>query len=89
MRGTTDRRVKLLLPYTTDMAASTSKVSAKITALDGSLDELEAKLDPLFAQTLPESIVELDKIQQARLQVAIPYVLHDLVFSTFSITCRA
>lgn len=63
------------------MAASTSKVSAKISALDASLDELEAKLEPLFAQTLPESVVGLDKIQQAKLQVALPYLVYDLVFS--------
>ena len=63
------------------MAASTSKVSAKISALDASLDELEAKLEPLFAQSLPESVVGLEKIQQAKLQVAIPYLVYDLVFS--------
>ena len=63
------------------MAASTSKVSAKISALDVSLDELEAKLEPLFAQTLPESVVGLEKIQQAKLQVALPYLVYDLVFS--------
>lgn len=63
------------------MAASTSKVSAKIHALDASLDELEAKLEPLFAQTLPETVVGLDKVQQAKLQVALPYLVYDLVFS--------
>lgn len=64
------------------MAASTAKVSAKISTLDVSLDELEAKLEGLFAQSLPESVVGLEKIQQAKLQVAIPYLVYDLVFST-------
>ncbi|EKM61415.1 uncharacterized protein PHACADRAFT_24615 [Phanerochaete carnosa HHB-10118-sp] len=63
------------------MSASTSKVSAKIRALDASLDELEAKLEPLFAQTLPEAVVGLEKIQQAKLQVALPYLVYDLIFS--------
>ena len=63
------------------MATSTSKVSAKISALNISLDELEAKLEPLFAQTLPESVIGLEKIQQTKLQVAIPYLVYDLVFS--------
>ena len=63
------------------MATNTSKVSAKISALDVSLDELEAKLESLFAQTLPETVVGLEKIQQAKLQVAIPYLLYDLIFS--------
>ena len=74
-----------MIPYAlvvfSNMAASTSKVSAKIQALDMSLDELEAKLEPLFAQTLPETVVELDKVQQAKLQVALPYLVYDLVFS--------
>lgn len=63
------------------MAASTGKVSAKISALESSLDDLEAQLEPLFAQTLPESVVGLEKIEQAKLQVALPYVVYDLVFS--------
>lgn len=63
------------------MAASTSKVSGKISALESSLDELEAQLEPLFAQTLPETILGLEKIQQAKLQLALPYLVYDLVFS--------
>lgn len=65
------------------MAANTQKVSAKITALESSLDELEAQLEPLFAQTLPETLAGLEKIQQAKLQVALPYLVYDLVFSAF------
>ncbi|KAI0347978.1 hypothetical protein BDW22DRAFT_1384967 [Trametopsis cervina] len=62
------------------MAANINKVAAKISALDQSLDELEAQLEPLFAQTLPETLVGLEKIQQAKLQVALPYLVYDLVF---------
>lgn len=65
------------------MAASTSKVSAKISALESSLDELEAQLEPLFAQTLPETLAGLEKIQQAKLQVALPYLVYDLIFSAY------
>ncbi|THG99876.1 hypothetical protein EW026_g2567 [Hermanssonia centrifuga] len=62
------------------MATDPSKVSARLSTLNNSLDELEATLEPLFSQTLPESVVGLEKIQQAKLQVALPYVLYDLVF---------
>ena len=63
------------------MATDISKVSSKIAALNVSLDELEAKLEPLFRQSLPESVVGLEKIQQAKLQVVLPYLVYDLVFS--------
>ncbi|KAI0095229.1 hypothetical protein BDY19DRAFT_1044799 [Irpex rosettiformis] len=62
------------------MATSTNKVLARLSVLDDSLDELEAQLEPLFAQTLPETIIGLDKIQQAKLQVDLPYLVYDLVF---------
>ncbi|KAI0684769.1 hypothetical protein BC835DRAFT_1388170 [Cytidiella melzeri] len=62
------------------MAANIDKVSAKISALEESLDELEAQLEPLFAQTLSETIVGLENIQQAKLQVALPYLVYDLIF---------
>ena len=62
----------------------TAKVSAKISALNFSLDELEAELEPLFSQTLPESVVGLENIQQAKLQVLLPYLTYDLIFSESS-----
>lgn len=65
------------------MTGNPNKIRAKVSALTKSLDELEAKLDPLFAQSLPETLVGLDTIQQAKLQVAIPYLVYDLVFSLF------
>lgn len=67
------------------MAANANKVLARLSTLDESLDALEAQLEPLFAQTLPETIAGLDKIQQAKLQVAIPYIVYDLIFGVLSI----
>lgn len=63
------------------MANDASKVSARLSALNLSLDELEAELEPLFSQSLPESVAGLDKMQQAKLQVLLPYLMYDLIFS--------
>jgi len=60
--------------------ANTSKLNARLAALSSSLDELESVLDPLFSQTLPETIVGLESLQQAKLQTALPYVVYDLLF---------
>ncbi|KAF7791607.1 hypothetical protein EIP86_002624 [Pleurotus ostreatoroseus] len=62
------------------MATDTSKVSSRLAALNLSLDELEAELEPLLSQSLPETLVGLDTIQQAKLQVLLPYLLYDLIF---------
>ncbi|OBZ79810.1 Nuclear nucleic acid-binding protein C1D [Grifola frondosa] len=62
------------------MLDDSDKLHAKLSALTDSLDDLEAKLDPLFAQTLPESVVGLETIQQAKLQVVLPYLVYDLIF---------
>lgn len=64
--------------------ASEDQLQAKVANLNASLDELEAQLEPLFAKSLPETLVGLETIQQAKLQVALPYVLYDLVFGTCS-----
>ena len=64
------------------MASDTDKVRARLDTLINSLDDLETHLEPLLAQTLPETVVGLDTpIQQAKLQVAIPYIVYDLIFS--------
>ena len=65
-----------------NMADGSEKLLAKLAALDDSLDDLEEKLEPLLAQTLPESLLPLDTIQQVKLNVAIPYLVYDLIFST-------
>ncbi|KAA1467774.1 C1D-domain-containing protein [Dentipellis sp. KUC8613] len=62
------------------MADETAKLKTKLAALSKSLDGLESALEPLLSQSLPETVLGLDTIQQAKLQVAIPYVVYDLVF---------
>lgn len=62
------------------MSMATSKLRNKLSKLHDSLDKLEGELEPLLAQPLAESLVVLDTIQQAKLQVVIPYVVYDLVF---------
>ncbi|KIJ22175.1 hypothetical protein PAXINDRAFT_152396 [Paxillus involutus ATCC 200175] len=57
-----------------------SRIRSKLTKLNKSLDELESQLEPLFSQSLPETLLGLETIQQAKLQVIIPYVVYDLVF---------
>ena len=59
----------------------TEKVKAKLATLSTSLDDLEAHLQPLFAHTLPETLLGLEPIQQAKLQTVLPYLVYDLVFS--------
>ncbi|TFY73680.1 hypothetical protein EWM64_g10331 [Hericium alpestre] len=62
------------------MADETAKLKAKLANLNNSLDGLEEALEPLLSQSLPETVVNLETIQQAKLQVAIPYLVYDLVF---------
>ena len=64
------------------MSTDTTTIRSKLAKLDASLDELESKLEPFLAQSLPETLLALDTIQQAKLQVIIPYVVYDLVFGT-------
>ena len=65
------------------MTENPNKIRSRLSALTKSLDELGKILEPLFSQSLPESLVGLETIQQAKLQVDIPYVVYDLVFSLF------
>lgn len=62
------------------MSTDTSKIRSKLAKLDKSLDELESQLEPLLAKSLPETLLALDTIQQAKLHTIIPYVVYDLVF---------
>ncbi|KAL4067296.1 hypothetical protein V8B97DRAFT_1977087 [Scleroderma yunnanense] len=62
------------------MSTDTPKLRSKIAKLNKSLDELESQLEPLFAQSLDETLLGLDTIQQAKMQTIIPYVVYDLVF---------
>lgn len=64
------------------MNSDTDKVKAKVANLDQSLTLLEQQLDPLFHKSLPESLLPLEPLQQAKLQTLLPYVVYDLVFGT-------
>lgn len=63
------------------MTSETTKLKSKLATLSSSLDDLEAHLGPLFAQSLPKSILGLDTIQQAKLHCVLPYLVYDLIFS--------
>ena len=62
------------------MSDDTRKVRRKLATLTNSLDDLETRLASLLSQSLPELILSLDTIQQAKLQVVISYLVYDLVF---------
>jgi exosome complex protein LRP1 len=62
------------------MSDDARKVRRKLSALTKSLDDLETILASLLSQSLPDLIIDLDTIQQAKLQVVIPYLVYDLVF---------
>ncbi|KAL5495051.1 hypothetical protein ACEPAI_513 [Sanghuangporus weigelae] len=62
------------------MTSSIKKQTNKVIALSESLRELEEKLEPLFSKSLPDTLDSLDTLQQAKLQVLLPYLINDLIF---------
>ncbi|TEB38639.1 C1D-domain-containing protein [Coprinellus micaceus] len=62
------------------MSIEIPKLKSRVAAFSNSLDELESVLEPLFTQSLPETVVNLEPLQQAKLQTDVPYVIYDLVF---------
>lgn len=64
---------------------STKKLLSKANALSSSLDELEAKLEPILSYPLQENLESLEKLQQAKLNVLLPYLINDLIFSAYGI----
>ncbi|XP_006454182.1 hypothetical protein AGABI2DRAFT_54830, partial [Agaricus bisporus var. bisporus H97] len=62
------------------MAGETSKLKTRLASLNASLDELESLLEPLLTQSLPETLLNLDPVQQAKYQTVLPYVTYDLIF---------
>lgn len=62
------------------MSDDTLKIKRKLSTLNSSLDNLENSLTALLSQSLPDLVIGLDSIQQAKLQVVIPYLVYDLVF---------
>lgn len=67
------------------MAADMNRLKMKLSTLSSSLDDIEAQLEPLLAQSLPETVMGLETIQQAKLQVVLPYLVYDLIFSVWYI----
>lgn len=67
------------------MTSDYAKLRSRLSALEASLDDLEAQLDPLLSQTLPETLAGLDTMQQAKLQVALPYLVNGLIFGPHAI----
>lgn len=80
-RATLTLTIFKLLQGSPAMTSETNKVKAKLAALSASFDDLEAELEPLFSQTLPETIIGLESIQKAKLQTVLPYLVYDLIFS--------
>jgi len=64
------------------MSDDTLKIKRKLSALTSSLDDLETSLTAILSQSLPDLLIGLDTIQQAKLQVVIPYLVYDLVFGS-------
>jgi exosome complex protein LRP1 len=67
------------------MAEDTAKHQRKLASLISTLNELEKELAPLLSQALPETTLNLDSIQQAKLNILIPYLVYDLAFSQLCI----
>lgn len=65
------------------MTTETTRAKAKLANLSRSLAELEIHLEPLFSQTLLETLLPLEPLQQAKLQTLLSYVTFDLIFSAF------
>ncbi|KAJ8084679.1 hypothetical protein PM082_003455 [Marasmius tenuissimus] len=61
-------------------ATETRKAKSRLAVLSSSIDELEEYLQPLLSQTLPETLLGLEPLQQAKLLTDIPYVVYDLAF---------
>ncbi|KAL1677690.1 hypothetical protein EV122DRAFT_213710 [Schizophyllum commune] len=62
------------------MSTETTKVRAKVAALNASIDKLETELAPLLDKPLAETLAGLEPIEKARLQTLLPYIIYDLSF---------
>lgn len=62
------------------MTSETQNLRLRLQSLTTSFSDLEEQLQPLFTQSLPETLVGLEPIQQAKLQTALAYVVYDLIF---------
>jgi exosome complex protein LRP1 len=65
------------------MTSETENLKLKLQSLSSAFVDLEDQLALLFAQSLPETLVDLEPIQAAKLQTVLAYVVYDLIFSTY------
>ena len=65
------------------MTSETQNLNLKLQSLSSAFSDLEDQLAPLFARSLPETLVDLDPIKAAKLQTVLAYVVYDLIFSTY------
>ncbi|KAJ3936152.1 MAG: Sas10/Utp3/C1D family-domain-containing protein [Lentinula lateritia] len=63
-------------------SAETRKAKSRLKVLSSSLTEIEAAIAPLLSgeRTLPEILLALEPLEQAKLQTALPYLVYDLIF---------
>lgn len=59
-----------------------------LLSIEQSLDTLDEALAPLLEKDLYTTLSQLDLLQKAKLQVLLPYVVNDLVFSEYSVAQR-
>jgi len=62
------------------MTSETQNLKLMLQSLSSDFLDLEDQLAPLFAQSLPETLVDIEPIQAAKLQTVIAYVVYDLIF---------
>jgi exosome complex protein LRP1 len=65
------------------MTSETENLKLKLQSLSSAFVDLEDQLALLFPQSLPETLVDLEPIQAAKLQTVLAYVVYDLIFSTY------
>ncbi|KAJ3879415.1 Sas10/Utp3/C1D family-domain-containing protein [Lentinula edodes] len=63
-------------------SAETRKAKSRLKVLSSSLTEIEAAIAPLLSgeRTLPEILLALEPLEQAKLQTTLPYLVYDLIF---------
>ncbi|KAJ4485672.1 Sas10/Utp3/C1D family-domain-containing protein [Lentinula aciculospora] len=63
-------------------STETRRAKSRLKVLSSSLDEVEAAIAPLLSgkQTLPEILLSLEPLNQAKLQTVLPYLVYDLLF---------
>lgn len=68
------------------MDADAAKYRKVVEKLNDALDGLEESLEPLLAKPMSETLTGMTAaLDQAKLNVLVPYMVHDLIFSTLYI----